>query len=100
MEQKTKVKLTPAQYCYLDSLNVGDVVKNIPLLNKFGKAGLLKLHEQTGGQVYVCWAQCYTKCYYIDDCDSFQIGNFSFCREYFDGCFSPFLVLSAKELTD
>jgi hypothetical protein len=97
MGQKTKVKPTHAQYRYLKSLNVGEIVKNIPLLKKFGKAGLLKLHEQTGTQVYVCWAQCYTKCFYIDDCDGFRIEGFSFCRKYFDGCFSPFLVLSAKE---
>jgi coproporphyrinogen III oxidase-like Fe-S oxidoreductase len=96
MIQKNNLRLTKPQLRYLDSLSIGDIVKNIRLLKKFGSAGLLELHEQTGTQVYVGWAQCYTKCYYIYDCKEFQVDGFSFHEKYFDGCFMPFLVLTSK----
>jgi hypothetical protein len=96
MIQKNKTTLTKLQQNYLNSLKAGDIIKDIRLLKKLGKSGLLELHEQTGTQVYVSWAHSYTKCFYIFGCSAFNVDGFSFREKYFDGCFMPFLVLETK----
>jgi hypothetical protein len=96
MEKNKKVILTERQQNYLASLAIGDIIKDIRLLKKFAKASFIQLDAQTGTQVYVAWAHCYTKCYYIWESQSFEINGYHFRGKYFDGCFKPFLTLDSK----
>lgn len=72
------------------------LVPGIPVLKAMAKAGLIKLHSDTGKRVGHWTGQTVTA-YYIDDvCDGVQQPFTHDGRQYrlkfFDGCFYPFVV--------
>jgi hypothetical protein len=69
-----------------------EVVKDKRLLNKMAKAGLIKLHPQTGVVVRHVMGGT-IKAWYVDDVPSiFDFNGEKYGGEYFSGCFCPFVV--------
>lgn len=76
--------------------NHDTVVPPVKVLRKMAKAGLIKLHADTGKKVGH-WTGATTTAYYIDDaCEGvtqpFFFEGLSYRLKYFDGCFNPFVV--------
>lgn len=72
------------------------VVPGVETLKAMARAGLIKLHADTGKKVRH-WSGQITTAYYIDDvcagvCRPFKFLGREYTLKYFDGCFCPFVV--------
>lgn len=69
------------------------VVKNMNLLKSLEKKGIIKFDQMTGKKIEGLYSSKKFTCYYIDEAPScFEYKGRFFGREYFSGCFSPYLV--------
>lgn len=72
------------------------VVTGIKTLRRMAKAGLVKLHRDTGAKVKHWTGPTVTACYVDDLCDGvpspFEFEKKHYRLKYFAGCFCPFVV--------
>lgn len=69
------------------------IVNWVPTLKAMAKLGHITLHDDTGHKVKHWTGQIIT-CHYIQDGKrEFEYKGKTYGTRYFDGCFSPFVVL-------
>lgn len=69
-------------------------VSHIPTLKAMAKAGVIKLHEQTGTKITGLYSPKKFTCCYIDDYigrSTFEFGGNIYRVEYVSGCFCPYV---------
>lgn len=83
---------TKRQLQVLHAIRPGHIIKNIRLLRKLSKMGVVKLAPETGIVVHHPIG-FKIRAYYVDDAETFEIEGVGILhRKFFDGCFNPFLV--------
>ena len=87
---------TERQLRFLQALKVGSKVRDIRVLRKLSKLGIVTLHEHTGHTVgHVLGGVC--RAFYIIDAKQFEIEGIGMFRtKYYDGCFNPYLIRASN----
>ena len=70
------------------------MVRNMNLLKRMRKAGLVTFHKQTGTKVGILNCNIKITAYYVADAQtSFIFEGKCYKTKYVDGCFCPFIFL-------
>jgi len=79
-----------------DIIMIENIIKDMRILNKFAKQGLIKLHNDTGKKVRNCFGKLNT-IYYVDSIPKpFEIDNNIYVSVYTDGNVNPYLAKIKK----
>lgn len=91
--KKIKVNtFTERQQQILRGIKPGYPVKDIRLLRKLSKLGVITLHAQTGMIVRHVWGHL-VRAFYLDNAEMFEVETIGiFHRKFVSGCFCPYLV--------